>query len=147
LNWTRGRYPFTPATKTQVANPTSFVAQKILIHHERDYKDRAKNLLYVHDTIESFSEHLGELSGINETDIRPRLHANRIAELTEAGGELFGKVNDTIREAALIASGRKVSAETLAETCRAGLKEIFGWSSLAKTLLGFEIKNLRRVAA
>jgi Nucleotidyltransferase len=119
-------YPFTPAKKTQVANPTSFVAQKILIHHERDYKDRAKDLLYVHDTIELFSEHLGELSGIYEADVRPRLHANRIAELTKAGGELFGTVNDTIREAALMASGRKVSAETLAETCRAGLKEIFG---------------------
>jgi hypothetical protein len=39
---------------------------------------------------------------------------------------LFGKVNDTIREAALMAAGRKLSAEALAETCRAGLKEIFG---------------------
>jgi hypothetical protein len=124
LNEANG-YPFTPMKKIQVANPTSFVAQKILIHHERDYKDRAKDLLYVHDTIELFSEHLRELCGIYETDVKPRLHANRISELTKAGDGLFGKVNDTIREAALMASGRKVSAETLAETCRAGLKEIF----------------------
>jgi hypothetical protein len=124
LNEANG-YPFTPVKKIQVANPTSFVAQKILIHHERDYKDRAKDLLYVHDTIELFSEHLRELCGIYETDVRPRLHANRISELTKARVGLFGKVNDTIREAALMASGRKVSAETLAETCRAGLKEIF----------------------
>lgn len=79
----------------------------------------------MHDTIELFSEHLRELCGIYETDVRPRLHANRIAELTKARDGLFGKVNDTIREAALMASGRKVSAETLADTCRAGLKVIF----------------------
>jgi len=42
-----------------VANPTSFLAQKILIHHDRDYKDRAEDLLYTHDRIELFSEHLG----------------------------------------------------------------------------------------
>src|SRR6476660_5616726 len=54
-------YPFAPAKKIQVANPTSFLAQKILIHHERDYKDRAKDLLYMHDTVEVFSERLGEL--------------------------------------------------------------------------------------
>lgn len=79
----------------------------------------------MHDTIEMFSGHLGQLCELYEIGVRPRLHANRIAELTKAGDGLFGKVNDTIREAALMASGRKVSAESLAETCRAGLKEIF----------------------
>jgi hypothetical protein len=118
-------YPFRPAKKIQLANPTSFLAQKILIHHERDYKDRAKDLLYMHDTIEMFSERLGELQEIYAKDLRPQLDANRVAELSKAPDGLFGKVNDTIREAALMATGRKLSLAGLAETSCAGLKEIF----------------------
>jgi hypothetical protein len=118
-------YPFKPPKMIQVANPASFLAQKILIHHERDYKERAKDILYMHDTIELFSEHLGELREIYANGLQPRLHAKRRVELSQAADRLFGKVNDTIREAALMAAGRKLSAEALAETCRAGLKEIF----------------------
>ncbi len=118
-------YPFKPAKRIQVANPTSFLAQKILIHHERDYKDRAKDLLYMHDTIEVFSGHLGELYEIFTRDVAPRLHAHRRADLSKAADLLFGRVNDTIREAALMAAGRTLSAERLAESARAGLKEIF----------------------
>jgi hypothetical protein len=118
-------YPFKPAKRIEVANPTSFLGQKILIHHERDYKDRAKDLLYMHDTIEVFSEHLGELREIYTKEVAPRLHANRRADLGKAPDLLFGRVNDTIREAALMAAGRTLSAERLAESGRAGLKEIF----------------------
>jgi hypothetical protein len=56
----------------------------------------------------------------------PKLHARRVAELEGAPEKLFGKVEDTIREAALMAAGRKLSPERLAETAQAGLKEIFG---------------------
>jgi hypothetical protein len=118
-------YPFDPPKRIQVANPTSFLAQKILIHHERDYKDRAKDLLYMHDTVELFSEHIGELREIYKKDIQPQLHANCTAELGRAADGLFGKVTDAIREAALMAAGRKLGAEALAETCRAGLNETF----------------------
>jgi hypothetical protein len=79
----------------------------------------------MHDTIELFSEHLGELREIFEKDVLPTLHARRIAELTGAADRLFGNVEDTIREAVLMATGRKLSPERLAETARAGLKEIF----------------------
>jgi hypothetical protein len=109
----------------QVANPAAFLAQKILIHHERDDKDRAKDLLYIHDTIELFSEHLEELREIFEKNIQPTLHPRRITELTGAADGLFGNVGDTIREAALMATGRNLGAAVLAETAHAGLKEIF----------------------
>jgi hypothetical protein len=79
----------------------------------------------MHDTIELFSEHLGELREIFAKDPLPTLHSRRIAELTGAADGLFGNVEDTIREAALMATGRKLSPERLAETARAGLKEIF----------------------
>lgn len=118
-------YPFKPSKKIRVANPTSFLAQKILIHDERDYKDQAKDLLYIHDTIELFSEHLADLREIYKKDVAPRLHRHRAAELNKAPDLLFGRVNDTIREAALMAPGRRLGAEVLAETARAGLKELF----------------------
>ena len=88
-----------------IENPTSFIAQKILIHHERDYRDRAKDLLYVHDTIELFSEHLKDLQKIYQTALKLKLHRNRNIEVQSAADRLFGKVTDPVREAALMATG------------------------------------------
>lgn len=119
-------YPLSPKRTVQIANPASFLAQKILIHYERDYKDRAKDLLYMHDTIEVFSESLGELQEIFRNDVAPKLHRRRVAELESAADRLFGNVDDTIREAAFMAVGRRLSPERLAERERAALKEIFG---------------------
>jgi hypothetical protein len=117
-------YALAPKRTVQIANPASFLAQKILIHEQRDYKDKAKDLLYMHDTIEVFSENLHELQKLFRNDVAPKLHARRVAELQGTPERLFGKVEDTIREAALMAAGRKLSAERLAETAQAGLKEI-----------------------
>jgi hypothetical protein len=118
-------YPFSARRNVRIANPASFLVQKILIHGKRNYKDRAKDLLYIHDTIEVFSESLEELQTIYQNDVAPRLHPRRRAEIEGAAGKLFGKVDDIIREAAPMAARRKVSPERLAETSRAGLKEIF----------------------
>jgi hypothetical protein len=78
----------------------------------------------MHDAIELFSEHLEELREIYTKETQPTLHARRAAELTVAANGLFGDVDDTIREAVLMAAGRKLSPERLAETARAGLKEV-----------------------
>jgi hypothetical protein len=118
-------FPFNPAKQAQIANPATFLAQKILIQGERDRKDRAKDILYIHDTIEAFSGNLAELRQTFATDIRSHLHRNRVRELTSAADVLFENVNDTIREAAFMATGRKLTGETIIEMCRAGLKEIF----------------------
>jgi hypothetical protein len=75
--------------------------------------------------IELFSEHLEELREIFGSDIQPNLHPRRVTELAGAADGLLGKVGDTIREALLMATGRNLGAEALAETARAGLKEIF----------------------
>lgn len=118
-------YALSPKQTVQIANPASFLAQKILIHQQRDYKDKAKDLLYMHDTIEVFSETLDELHKLFRNDVAPKLYPRRVAELEGAADWLFGKVEDTIREAALMATGRKLTAERLAETAHAGLKEVF----------------------
>jgi len=122
-------YAISPKRTVQVANPASFLAQKILIHEQRNYKDKAKDLLYIHDTIEVFSENLGELQKLFRGALEPKLHPRRVAELEGAADRLFGKVEDKIREAALMAAGRKLSPERLAETAQAGLKEVFGEKS------------------
>ncbi len=80
----------------------------------------------MHDTIEAFSEALDELQKLFRGAVVPKLHPRRVAELERAADRLFGKVEDTIREAARMAAGRKLSAERLAETAQAGLKEILG---------------------
>jgi branched-subunit amino acid aminotransferase/4-amino-4-deoxychorismate lyase len=59
----------------------------------------------IHDTIEVFSESLEELQKIFRQDVAPKLHARRKAELEGAADKLFGEVDDTIREAALMAVG------------------------------------------
>lgn len=119
-------FPLSPERTVQIANPASFLAQKILIHDQRDHRDEAKDLLYMHDTVELFSENLDELRQIFWSDIVQHLHPRRVAELEQAADRLFGKVDDAIREACLMASGRKLSPERVAETARAGLREIFG---------------------
>jgi len=119
-------FPVSPKRTVQIANPASFLAQKILIHEQRDHRDKAKDLLYMHDTVEVFSENLEELRHIFRKDIVPHLHPRRLAELEQAGDKLFGKVDDAIREASLMATGRTLGSERLAETAQAGLKEIFG---------------------
>jgi hypothetical protein len=99
-------YAISPARTVQVANPAGFLAQKILIHEQRDYKDRAKDLLYMNDTIEVFSETLEELQNLFRATVAPKLHPRPVAELEEAADRLFGRVDDTSREAVRMAAGR-----------------------------------------
>ena len=55
----------------------------------------------MHDTIEVFSENLDELQKLFRGAVALKLHRRRVAELEGAADRLFGKVEDTIREAAL----------------------------------------------
>jgi hypothetical protein len=119
------RTALSAGTKVRVAKAASFLAQKLLIHRERSPRDRAKDLLYAHDTIEVFSANLEELRNLYIGEIRPTIHAKRAKELREAGSTIFVKVNDTVREAVRMAIGRKLDPEAMLETCRAGMDEIF----------------------
>ncbi len=123
LDRARG-YPFAPAKQVQIANPVTFLTQKILIRGMRDRKDRAKDALYIHDTIEMFAANLEELREVFAKGIRPKLRRKQLGEVANAAKALFGSVNDTVREAVLMAGGR-LDAEALIETCRAGLNAIF----------------------
>jgi hypothetical protein len=74
-----------------------------LIQDARDRKERVKDILYIHDTIEIFAGNLAELRGTFAKELRPKLFGKRAREVSSAADALFGGVNDTIREAAQMA--------------------------------------------
>lgn len=109
----------------RVANPTHFMAQKLLIHERREPRSRAKDILYVHDTIELFGASLDVLN--QEWNVRARslLPEKAVATVESAADVLFAKVTDDARRAGQSAAGRALSAKALQELCRAGLKVVF----------------------
>lgn len=125
-------YPLSSKRNVRIANPTSFLVQKILIHSERGYEERAKDLLYIHDTIDVFSERLDELRRIFEEEVSPKLHAKRRKELEDSAESLFGKVGDASRKASQMSLERRLSPERIAESSVAGLREIFERSRRGK---------------
>jgi hypothetical protein len=117
----------TPAT-IRIPNPASYLAQKILIHGYRKPSDRAKDTLYVHDTLETFA---GALPDIRKTwleHVKPTLGQKQVKRIEAAAGQLEAGITDEIREATIQAraAGRDLSADRLVQVCAYGLREIFG---------------------
>jgi hypothetical protein len=107
-----------------VANPVSYIVQKLLIHGRRKPDDRAKDVLYIHDTLALFAGTLPELHRLWCDAVRPALELRAQVRVRRAVRELLDDVTDTVREAARMAAGRSVSPGQLRETCRAGLLQI-----------------------
>jgi len=110
----------------QIANPASFLAQKILIHSRRSRDKRAKDILYIHDTLEVFGGRLEALNAQWQSSIAPRLHRNHVNMVRKAPDRVFGGISDAIREAAIIAAGRDLTPESVREACQFGLQQLFG---------------------
>lgn len=110
--------------KVQIANPVSFLAQKILIHSKRDREDRAKDILYMRDTIEVFGPRLTALRHLWIESVSGQLHERAVRAVSAAGEALFHEVTDDIRRAAEISVGR-VSAEAVRVACRDGFNHVF----------------------
>jgi len=109
----------------QIAHPVRFLAQKLLIYSKRSRSDRAKDILYIHDTLEVFGARLDELCAAWGTCVAPQLHQRHAAKLRKAPAVLFGDVSDEIRLAATMATGRILTPEALRETCQFGLQQVF----------------------
>jgi Nucleotidyltransferase len=95
-------FPLANETPVQIANPASFLAHKILIHRRRTRDERAKDILYMHDTIETFATRIDELRTEWVRNIRHELHANSVRTVESAAATLFGAVTDSIRAASRI---------------------------------------------
>jgi len=118
-------FPFANETGVQIANPVSFLAQKTLIHRRRNRDERAKDILYMHDTINTFAMRIDDLSAEWVRNIRHELHANSVRTVQSAGTTLFGAVTDPIRAASRIVQGRILTPGSIQETCNLALRRIF----------------------
>ncbi len=111
--------------QVQVANPVSFMAQKLLIHKKRTPADRAKDILYVHDTLQVFGSRLDELRDDWTASVVRQLHPNAARTVVRAPNWLFAEVSDAIRQAASIPKDRRLTPEAVRESCRYGLRQVF----------------------
>jgi hypothetical protein len=109
-----------------IANPLSYMAQKILIHAKRGREDRAKDILYIHDTLEVFAPRLQELAKLWRESVAPRLTPRAVRFVTQAARVLFGELSDDVRRASEVAGARGRSPEAIREACDYGLSQLFG---------------------
>lgn len=109
----------------QIANPVNFLAQKVLIHRKRGREDRAKDILYMHDTLEVFGASLVEMRTLWENIVARKLHPRNTRTVSKAAEILFGRISDDIRRAAEISDERALSAEAVRATCHYGFTKVF----------------------
>jgi len=118
-------FAFEEPKRVCIAHPTRFMVQKLLIQEKRDRRSRAKDVLYLHDTIELFGASL-DILGEEWKIARQGLSESAVRTVETAVDTMFAKVTDDIRSAAQVAAGRALSPEAIQELCRAGLKVVFG---------------------
>jgi hypothetical protein len=112
--------------KISIANPVSFLTQKVLIHEKRDREDRAKDILYIRDTLEVFGARLRELQELWQRIVAPELRPRDASFVSKASVVLFGELSDDIRRAAKISPERGLSPDAIKEACHRGFIEVFG---------------------
>lgn len=108
-----------------IANPVSYLAQKILIHAKRGREDRAKDILYIHDTLEVFAPRLQELAELWREFVAPQLPARAVRTVMQAQTAVFGQLSDDVRRASEVAGTRGRSPEAIREACNYGLGQLF----------------------
>lgn len=121
-------FPVTRSHCIQVANPACYLAQKILVLpvRKRDRKD-AKDLLYVHDTVVRFADHLDELHDIWKTvaaGLSPKVTGRVRSELEELRSK-SALASQAVQIARETDRPSCPTAENLLMTILDGLEEIF----------------------
>lgn len=111
-----------------VANPVSFLAQKASVHTKRNRSERAKDILYIHDTFETFGACLADLRAEWIKKIRLKLHTRSVRLVENAAGIFFGEMRDSVREASRIARDRALTPETIRGVCSLGFQQVYGSS-------------------
>ncbi|HVY93602.1 MAG TPA: GSU2403 family nucleotidyltransferase fold protein [Bryobacteraceae bacterium] len=110
----------------QVANPVAFLVQKILIHGKREPGDRAKDILYMRDTLEVFGPRLPELAALWRDEVEPQLNPAKRSAIRATSRKMFGEISNEIRHAARISRERSLSPEEIRQVCNSGFVEVFG---------------------
>lgn len=107
-----------------VANPVSFVAQRLLIHASRAPGKRAQDILYLHDTMQLFGASLEQLNTCWRVEVSPSLSRTQRALVHDVRHRLFATVTDTIRDAARIPVDRRLRAADVRAVCALGLSTL-----------------------
>ncbi len=118
--------PLAPPALVMLANPVTFIAQKLLIQRHRAPDKQAEDTLYIHDTLELFGGELEALKLLWLEQVRPMLAPKAAKDVVRLYRERFGAVTDVIRNAARIPTGRVLVPERLQAACAYGLEAIFG---------------------
>ncbi len=118
-------YPTPRPRRIRIPNPAAFLVQKILIHGKRNHLKRAKDLLYIHDTIETFGGNLGAIREEWQSTVRPLLQTRSVRIVEEAPKKYFKVVTDAHRDAARMGVGRTLTPEMVREVCEFGWTQIF----------------------
>ncbi|MBJ6982001.1 GSU2403 family nucleotidyltransferase fold protein [Luteimonas sp. MC1572] len=113
-----------PPLQIQIPNPVVFIAQKLLIHTDRAPGKQSQDLLYIHDTLELFAPELDRLHDIWRNDTRPRMDAAWVTRVLRARDDMFGVLNDRIRDAARIPQDRDLDPERMRAMCLEALGEM-----------------------
>jgi len=118
----------TEPVELQVANPVSYLAQKLLCSKGRPVDKQAKDLLYIFDTIAIFAESLGELED-RAPDWLPPLSRKQKSTIVAAATSTCFEQSDVSRAAATIAREQRSDAPDSAQivaACRLGLQRVLG---------------------
>lgn len=118
--------PLIAPADVKLANPVSFIAQKLVIQKWRSPDKQAQDVIYIHDTLELFGGNLELLREVWLRTIRPRLSQKVEKAVLEASQSRFAVVTDVIRSAARLPQDRALQPELVRALCALGLGEIFG---------------------
>lgn len=121
--------PLARPADVKVANPVSFIVQKVLIHKDRKPDKKPQDVLYVHDTLDLFGQELDALRVQWHERVSPTLAPNTTRNVDRLWREQFGAVNDVMRAAARIPQDRSLTPERLQLACAHGLEQVLGGSA------------------
>ena len=74
-------FPLEQPVTLRVANPAAYIAQKLLILGRRKRDDRPRDVLYVHDTLQTFAGHLGDVHDAWVTKVAPNVHLRHVSRV------------------------------------------------------------------
>ena len=115
-----------PAVDLSIANPVSFIAQKLLVRRNRPAGKQAEDPLYMHDTLELFGNELDTLHELWAGRLLRNLPPKVGRSVAGLAAKHFAAVDDVIRSAARIPADRNLRPERMRQLCSYGLEAIFG---------------------
>ena len=98
-------FPLAEPTTIQVANPASYVVQKVLALQKRHPAKQPKDVLYLHDTFVAFADAMPRVRTAWDA-LRPRMIPAHVRTFQARAKGLASEATDLARSAARIAADR-----------------------------------------